>query len=67
MTVDVRQSVHRGARRGSAGLHIYNPQGKQLAYISTGRELPNVAFGYGENANLVYLSSGKSPYTIRLA
>ena len=27
----------------------------------------NVAFGYGENANLVYLSSGKSPYTIRLA
>ena len=40
--------------------------GKQLAYVSTGKELPtNVAFGYGDDANLLYVTSGKSLYTIR--
>jgi gluconolactonase len=40
---------------------------KQLAYVSTGKELPtNVAFGYGDDANLLYVTSGKSLYSIRM-
>jgi sugar lactone lactonase YvrE len=49
-------------------VYVYSPDGKQLAYVSTGKELPtNVAFGYGNDANLLYLTSGKSLYTIRMA
>ena len=41
---------------------------REAACVHLDREgAANVAFGYGENANLVYPSSGKSPYTIRLA
>ena len=37
------------------------------SYISTGKELPtNVAFGYDDDANLLYVTSGKSLYTIRM-
>jgi gluconolactonase len=69
MTVDVAGNLYVGVRSEAAsGLYIYSPQGKQLAYVSTGKELPtNVAFGYGDDANLLYLASGKSLYTIRLA
>jgi gluconolactonase len=69
MTVDVEGNLYIAVRNESApGLYVYSPEGKQLAYISTGKELPtNVAFGYGEDANLLYLTSGKSLYTIRLA
>jgi gluconolactonase len=68
MTVDGDGNLYIAVRSEAApGLYIYTPQGKQLAYISTGKELPtNVAFGYGADANLLYLTSGKSLYTIRL-
>jgi gluconolactonase len=69
MTVDTDGNLYIAVRNASApGLYVYSAQGKQLAYVSTGKELPtNVAFGYGDDANLLYLTSGKSLYTIRLA
>ena len=69
MTADVDGNLYIAVRNETApGLYIYSPQGKQLAYVSTGKELPtNVAFGYGADAKLLYLTSGKSLYTIRLA
>lgn len=69
MTVDADGNLYIAVRSEKApGLYIYSPTGKQLAYVSTGKELPtNVAFGYGDDANLLYLASGKSLYTIRLA
>jgi gluconolactonase len=69
MTVDTDGNLYIAVRSEAApGVHIYTPQGKELAYISTGKELPtNVAFGYGDDGNLLYLTSGKSLYTIRLA
>ena len=49
------------------GIQVLTPQGKELAYISTGKELPtNVGFGRGADSNLLYLTSGKSLYRIRV-
>ena len=49
------------------GIQVLNSQGKELAYISTGKEMPtNVGFGRGADSNLLYLTSGKSLYTIRV-
>jgi gluconolactonase len=49
------------------GIQVLSPTGKELAYISTGKELPtNVGFGRGADANLLYLTSGKSLYKIRV-
>jgi gluconolactonase len=73
MTADVDGNLYVAVRNTSApGIYVYTPQGKQLAYIPTGTkekpELPtNVAFGFGDDANLLYVTSGKSLYTIRLA
>ena len=49
------------------GVQVLNPQGKELAYISTGTEMPtNIGFGRGADSNLLYLTSGKSLYKIRV-
>ncbi|PYM81663.1 MAG: hypothetical protein DME09_16340, partial [Candidatus Rokuibacteriota bacterium] len=49
------------------GVTVYSPAGTELAHISTGKELPtNVGFGRGEDSNLLYLTSGKSVYRIRV-
>ena len=48
MTVDVDGNLYIAVRSEAApGVYVYSPEGKQLAYVSTGKELPtNVAFGY---------------------
>ena len=47
------------------GIAVYNPEGKELAFISTGEELPtNVGFGRGEESDVLYVTSGKSLYKI---
>ncbi len=50
------------------GVTVYAPDGRELAHISTGKELPtNVGFGWGADANVLYLTSGKSVYRITVA
>jgi gluconolactonase len=50
------------------GIVVYNAEGKELAYISTGKELPtNVGFGSGDESNVLYVTSGKSLYKIQMA
>jgi gluconolactonase len=50
------------------GIVVYNAEGKELAYISTGKELPtNVGFGHGGESNVLYVTSGKSLYKIQMA
>ncbi len=47
------------------GVTVYAPDGRELAHISTGKELPtNVGFGRGADANVLYLTSGKNLYRI---
>jgi gluconolactonase len=50
------------------GIAVYNPDGKELAFIPTGQELPtNVGFGRGEESDMLYVTSGKSLYKIQMA
>lgn len=47
------------------GICVYSPAGKELAYLPT--EVPtNVGFGRGKDANLLYITAGKSLYRIRV-
>ena len=49
------------------GISVYSPDGKELAHISTGKEMPtNVAFGRGALGNVLYVTSGKSLYRIKV-
>src|SRR5579883_689128 len=48
------------------GIYAYSPAGKELAYLKT-PELPtNVCFGRGPESRVLYITSGKSLYRIRL-
>jgi gluconolactonase len=50
------------------GIAVYNVDGKELAFISTGEELPtNVGFGRGDESDVLYVTSGKSLYKIQMA
>jgi gluconolactonase len=50
------------------GIAVYSPDGRELAFISTGKELPtNVAFGRGDMGNVLYITSGKSLYRLKVA
>jgi gluconolactonase len=52
---------HRG------GIAVYSQDGKELAFLPTGKELPtNVGFGRGEERKVLYVTSGKSLYRITL-
>lgn len=47
------------------GISVRDPEGLELGFIPT--EVPtNVGFGRGENTNLLYITAGKSLYSIRL-
>lgn len=47
------------------GIAIRDPEGKELGFIPT--EVPtNVGFGRGQDADLLYITAGKSLYSIRL-
>ncbi|MFO1319141.1 MAG: SMP-30/gluconolactonase/LRE family protein [Burkholderiales bacterium] len=49
------------------GIAVYAPDGRELAFIPTGKELPtNVAFGRGDLANTLYITSGKSLYRVKV-
>jgi gluconolactonase len=46
------------------GIYVYSPEGEELAYLKT--EVPtNVGFGRGADANLLYITAGKSLFRIR--
>ena len=47
---------------------VYNSDGKELAFIPTGKELPtNVGFGRGDERTVLYVTSGKNLYKIQMA
>lgn len=66
LTVDARGNIYAAVRDETRpGIYVYSPAGKELAYIKT--EIPtNVGFARGADANLLYITAGKSLYRIRL-
>lgn len=69
MVADVDGNLYVASRaENRPGIVVYNPEGKELAFIPTGDELPtNVGFGRGEESNVLYVTSGKSLYKIQMA
>ncbi len=68
MIADVEGNIYAAVRsENRPGIAVYNPEGKELAFIPTGKELPtNVGFGRGEERNVLYITSGKSLYKIQM-
>ena len=66
---DVEGNIYAAVRaENRPGIAVYNPEGKELAFISTGDELPtNVGFGRGEESDVLYVTSGKNLYKIKMA
>jgi gluconolactonase len=69
LVADVDGNLYVASRaENRPGIAVYNAEGKELAFISTGEELPtNVGFGRGEESNVLYVTSGKSLYKIQMA
>ncbi|HEX6115041.1 MAG TPA: SMP-30/gluconolactonase/LRE family protein [Geminicoccaceae bacterium] len=69
LIADVEGNLYVAVRAESRpGIAVYNPEGKELAFIPTGDELPtNVGFGRGEESDVLYVTSGKSLYKIKMA
>jgi len=65
---DVDGNIYAAVRaENRPGIGVYNAEGKELAFISTGEELPtNVGFGRGEESNVLYVTSGHSLYKIQM-
>ena len=68
LVADVNGNVYAAVRRSDApGIYAYNTEGKELAFIPTGEMLPtNLAFGRGEDSNLLYVTAGGALYQIRM-
>jgi gluconolactonase len=66
ITADVDGNLYVAVRDTAApGIRVYDPYGRELARISTGRLLPTSAeFGTGREANVLYITAGKGLYRI---
>lgn len=68
MTIDERGNIYAAVRAASRhGIIVYSPEGKELAYIPTADLPTNCCFGIGDEAQTLYVTSGKGLYRIRLA
>ena len=69
LVADIEGNIYVALRaENRPGIGVFNPEGKELAFIPTGNELPtNVGFGRGEERKVLYVTSGKSLYKIRMA
>jgi gluconolactonase len=68
MCVDVRGNIYGAAGRvrdKDAGVYVFNPVGKQLAFIPTPEDPTNCVFA-GSDRKTLYVTAGKSLYRIPL-
>lgn len=68
MIADVEGNIYVAERAlGRTGISIRDPLGTELGFIPVEGELPtNVGFGRGDEKNVLYVTSGKSLYKIRV-
>ncbi|MDP7539955.1 MAG: SMP-30/gluconolactonase/LRE family protein [Alphaproteobacteria bacterium] len=69
LVADIDGNIYIAERSESRpGIAVRTATGKELAFISTGKEMPtNVGFGRGAEADVLYVTSGKSLYKIKMA
>jgi gluconolactonase len=66
MCADSRGNVYGAAGRGkTAGVHVFSPEGKRLAFLPCPETPTNCAFG-GDDRKTLYVTAGKSLYRVRL-
>lgn len=67
MTVDTAGRIYAAVRNESRhGIHVFSPEGQELARIPT-KPLPtNCAFGVGREAQVLYVTAGTGLYRITL-
>jgi gluconolactonase len=66
MCMDTRGNVYATAGADTkAGVYVFDPQGKPLAFIPTPEDPSNCVFGDPDQQTL-YITAGKSLYRLRL-
>lgn len=67
MTVDRRGNIYAAVRSASRfGIVVFNPDGKERAYIQTPALPTNCCFGTGSQAKTLYITAGDGLYRITL-
>jgi gluconolactonase len=66
ITVDRDGDIYCAVQGERAGIYVYSPAGKQLAYIPTPESPTNVKFGRAGDAQTLFITAGKSLYRIRV-
>lgn len=67
MCVDMKGNIYATAgQKQTAGVHVFSPEGKRLAFIPTPETPTNCVFG-GTDRKMLYVTAGRSLYRIHLA
>jgi len=66
MSIDIKGNIYATAGAGkTAGVTIFNPEGKKIGFIPTPEDPSNCVFG-GEDRRMLYITAGRSLYRIQL-
>ncbi len=67
MTVDQSGNIYAAVRKESRhGIAVYQPQGKEIAFVPTEPLPTNCTFGKGADAKTLYITAGSGLYRIKL-
>jgi gluconolactonase len=68
MTVDAQGRIFAAVRAESRfGVGVYDPDGKEVAFLKTPEVPTNCGFGRGDELPVLYITAGKSLYRVRTA
>ena len=66
MVVDAEGNLYVAVRdENQQGVHVYTPEGEELAYIKTPDKPTNVAFGRGKTSKTLYITAENCLYSIQ--
>lgn len=66
MAIDIKGNVYATAgEKKKAGVYVFSPRGKQLAFLPTPENPTNCVFG-GKDRKMLYITAGRSLYRIRV-
>ena len=66
MVVDVEGNIYAAVRdEAQMGVHVYTPEGEELAYVKTPDKPTNVAFGRGKTSKTLYITAENCLYSIQ--